>query len=423
MDKLTVVTAGSRPINTLAIQESLKSLREHFDVDWVYSMDESYVSPTDLLVKPDIIIGSPTDHFGIRQKNLGMYIAQNSWVYFLDDDNIIHPLFAATLKGLISSFPDKKAFLFNQQNKDGSIRVISDKIEFGHVDTASFVVHKSIIGDATWFRDQYIEDFNFINQVYQKHPDAFYFSNLPCVYFNYLRSNPNGKQATVIVLWSADKTYDWVKMCLPLYRKYLPNEELILVDQNNNSEELDFVKQFDPTEIISSPFKKHGEGMNLAVTWCQKNDREILVHLEPDCLMSGRFWYDSLVAAIKEGAWMAGNNYGMYHPHIHPCPSAWNVNQIRYTFRDNVRSSTEMLHYNFWDIFDYKRISENLKDADSNCLKFFYSYWDTGAKNWYHAHCNKKAVMVGNPDFTHYWGGSCKKPSDEAVIRFKELYG
>ena len=129
---LYIVTPCSRPENLAYIRKSIPQA-----ITWVVMMDAStdHKAPS----------GANVTHYSprtgkwvhpLRNEFLDLYQDQftdNDWVYFLDDDNILHPKFIQKLEALLCL--DAGIVTWGQE---GRLRP-TDKPTIGNIDTASFM--------------------------------------------------------------------------------------------------------------------------------------------------------------------------------------------------------------------------------------------------------------------------------------------
>jgi hypothetical protein len=189
--KLTIVTAVSRPENLSWLKDNLSILKPHFKVCWCCVVDSTKATLQQIAVKPDILktAKSEVPDAGATQRNVALSLIRNGWIYFLDNDNLIHPNFPRVASETISANPAKKCFVFAQAWWDNTHRLSAGPIKPGKVDTGSFLVHRSVIGEAKWSLNPVPAsvDFNFITQIWQQKPEQFLFVNEVCTYYNRLR--------------------------------------------------------------------------------------------------------------------------------------------------------------------------------------------------------------------------------------------
>ena len=219
--------------------------------------------------------------------------------------------------------------------------------------------------------------------------------------------------AFTTTLYSDSGSYDWTKICLREFRKHFPNSILVIADQNHNPDEIDLVQSFNAKIIKGNRGDQHGTGMDLTASWCKNNDIDVMIHFEPDCLISGSVWYDNLIHEIHKGNWMTGGFQYSFGP-IHPCPSAWVVNEIKHTFA-YVPKEKDIQHPKFRDVFNTKELMYKLNTELNHYTDFqnwLFTYgWDTAQKNWFECAINKKSSLAKtSDDFIHFWCGSRKTP-------------
>ena len=141
----------------------------------------------------------PTNGTGVSgnpQRNVALDIISyaynnnddNNYVYFLDDDTILHPRYLQTIIRTIKHNPGK-AIITDQINKDSSIRLTAspDNMKVCHIDTAQYTLPVSMIKNHRWSPFDYCADGHFIEGIYQENKDKFIFINEPLCFYNYLR--------------------------------------------------------------------------------------------------------------------------------------------------------------------------------------------------------------------------------------------
>ena len=92
---------------------------------------------------------------GNNYRNIGVSKATGDWIYFLDDDNILHPNFNDLLEFMDK---DKDVIFFSQIFANQQIRLMPITIDIGGVDTAMFIVKKSVMDNHKWQEDAYTAD-------------------------------------------------------------------------------------------------------------------------------------------------------------------------------------------------------------------------------------------------------------------------
>jgi hypothetical protein len=122
---------------------------------------------------------------GNSQRNCGMKVVEDGFVYFLDDDNIIHPNFWKIVVDLDSHF----FYTFDQlrfiKGNDHHI-LYGDVIKLSKIDTAQFIVHKNHVGDVEWQKDKYCADGYFICDILNNNKLQHKYINQVAAYYNYL---------------------------------------------------------------------------------------------------------------------------------------------------------------------------------------------------------------------------------------------
>jgi hypothetical protein len=157
--KITVITPCSRPENLLKLKESLNFKQI---IEWIIVYDNTICTPQFEHSQISEYCHKSEGNYGNPQKNYGLSVVKNeeSYIYFLDDDNIIHPdLYSLTL------LPDK-IYTFDQENKDGSLRLKGNNIRIGKIDTAMFLVWFPMVKGIQFITNKYDADGYYITSIY-----------------------------------------------------------------------------------------------------------------------------------------------------------------------------------------------------------------------------------------------------------------
>jgi hypothetical protein len=109
-------------------------------------------------------------------------MVNEGFIYFLDDDNIIHPEFW----NIVECIDDNYFYTFDQlRNKRGLI-LHGNNITVGRIDTAMFLVPKKMFEDISWVHDRYEADGIFITTIHSKYKDSHKYINKIACYYNFL---------------------------------------------------------------------------------------------------------------------------------------------------------------------------------------------------------------------------------------------
>lgn len=122
-----------------------------------------------------------TGSSGNPQRNLALSLIKEGFVYFLDDDNIIHPSFWKILPGLDSDY----FYTWDQERNDRNLE--GNNITVGNIDTAMYIVPKTIIKGITWEKDMYEADGVFIETIYRLNKSKHIYIPQVLAYYNRLR--------------------------------------------------------------------------------------------------------------------------------------------------------------------------------------------------------------------------------------------
>lgn len=189
--KVTFITPLTRPYNIDIIYQSIKQgLPDSVEWEWIIVEDGDSLleSSSNLYTKYISYPSSGKGLSGNPQRNIALdHVDCDNYVYFLDDDNIVHPnLFKRATKILENS---NKALISSQSFKGGFIRLVPrpDTIVPCHIDTAQFLIPRNIIGDLKWEDWNYCADGAFFSTLYNQYKERFIITKEVLCYYNYLR--------------------------------------------------------------------------------------------------------------------------------------------------------------------------------------------------------------------------------------------
>lgn len=179
---LTIITPCCRPENLPKIYESI-----HFEsIDkWIIIYDTTKGRTYTHIYNnhPKIIEVDCSDPgvTGNPQRNLGISMVKDGFLFFLDDDNIMHPDFWTIL-------PTLKEEYFYTWDQENALK--GDKIELLHTDTSMFIVPKKICKNLKWKPDErWFADYLYIKTIYDNYPSQHKYIPKVLCYYNKLRQN------------------------------------------------------------------------------------------------------------------------------------------------------------------------------------------------------------------------------------------
>lgn len=178
---INIVTPCSRPNNIKKVYESINIPSENYH--WYVIMDMDYV-PNGLPENYNITYIPYRDTkslAGNSQRNLALELITDDYVYFLDDDTIMHSEFWDTVKNF-----NNDIIVFNQAFKDGSLRLFGGHIGPSVVDTGNILTRRGTIGNIKWDVAEYNADGQFFMDVSKKTKSKKYIPKI-ISYYNKLK--------------------------------------------------------------------------------------------------------------------------------------------------------------------------------------------------------------------------------------------
>lgn len=183
-NKITIITPSYRLDNLLKIKQSI-----NFDYvdEWIIVYDGSKIinNPNlfvnaaekgkikEYVYKGEGISGNPQRNYALSK------ITNNTLLYYLDDDNIVHP----NMYKLLNIIDNNKIYTFNQYN-----RIKGNNICVGGIDTAMVIIPYNLCKNVKWILHLYEADGYYIKQCYDENKDQHVFVDNTLCYYNKLAS-------------------------------------------------------------------------------------------------------------------------------------------------------------------------------------------------------------------------------------------
>ena len=196
MQKLSIITPCSRPVNLKRIAESIQFDKIDrwyivYDTSPLFSKGENTSKQRtyekQFLDNPKVSeLECPVNSgWGNAQRNLAIGLVTDGLVYFLDDDNIIHEAFWQELP----SFDLDHLYSFDRYHCNKQIVVQGGRLQEKFIDTAQYIVPRRLIGDLVW--DIHYgcgSDGRFVEDLQRLHGSKHVYVPKVLAYYNYLRA-------------------------------------------------------------------------------------------------------------------------------------------------------------------------------------------------------------------------------------------
>lgn len=260
---LNIITRCSRVENLKLVQESLEPLPDY--VNWFVIVDTNSVQkiPTEILTSIRCTFKFCESNNDLLYPAISKLIKKNipplfenvrtgsvekSYVYILDDDNIIHPDFFKFYESIKNT---GKGYIFNQKvdGKDFTgldIRVAKEEnMKLQGVDAAQFLFPVDFFKYD--FEPDYAADGIFIEKVYPEIKDRVEFVDKTLCYYNYLEKSTHKDYYLPKVLYIGEDT----PKLQSIYVNDYNDRRLNVVYEKDDSNILDNIVEFDPDAIIT----------------------------------------------------------------------------------------------------------------------------------------------------------------------------
>lgn len=179
-NKITIITPSYRINNLISIKNTI-----NFDYvnEWIIVYDGNKIEKNpnlfndnnkikEYVYKGDGISGNP-------QRNYALSTIKNNdtFIYYLDDDNIIHP----SLYKLLKIIDKNKVYTFNQYEGN---KLIGNNINVSKIDTAMFIIDYNLCKDIKWINHLFDADGYYIKECYERNKNKHIFVDNELCYYN-----------------------------------------------------------------------------------------------------------------------------------------------------------------------------------------------------------------------------------------------
>jgi predicted O-methyltransferase YrrM len=179
-NKITIITPSYRVDNLLQVKNSI-----NFDYvnEWIIVYDGSKITDNPNLFqnqennKIKEYVHKSNGISGNPQRNYALSKISNpdTLLYYLDDDNIVHP----NLYKLLNIINDNNIYTFNQCN-----RIKGNNVKVGCIDTAMVIIPYKLCKNVKWILDKRQADGHYILECYQNNKNKHIFVDNDLCYYN-----------------------------------------------------------------------------------------------------------------------------------------------------------------------------------------------------------------------------------------------
>jgi hypothetical protein len=179
-NKITILTPSYRVDNLLEIKKSINF--EYVD-EWIIVYDASKIVDNPKLFenqennKIKEFVFNCEGEYGNPQRNYALSKITNpdTLLYYLDDDNIIHP----NIYRLLNIIDNNKIYTFNQYN-----RIKGNKVTINNIDTAMTIIPFRLCKNEKWILDNHNADGYYITECYDNNKNTHIFVDNDLCYYN-----------------------------------------------------------------------------------------------------------------------------------------------------------------------------------------------------------------------------------------------
>jgi hypothetical protein len=182
--KITIITPSYRIQNLILLFDSIDF---NYVNEWIIVYDGNKIKENPYFFRSKNI--SKIKEFlyrgygqsGNAQRNYALtkITSPNTYIYYLDDDNVIHK----NLYKFLDKIEINKIYTFNQENG-----LKGDKIELNCIDTAMFLIDYNLCKNYVWDISKYNADGYYIKDCYSHNKDKHVYIDADLCYYNFISS-------------------------------------------------------------------------------------------------------------------------------------------------------------------------------------------------------------------------------------------
>jgi len=213
---INIITRSTRLQNLKTVKESVfNSIPIGIDIKWHIVFDTSSLKDIDAELLSDLKDDS-TQYYFEKGDKVGMLYPQCSniiskfkegWVYFVDDDNIVHDGFYEYVLEMSNIFPEKLIHVVSQNvaGKDFTgldyRLAAAQNMKKGGIDLAQYISHVNVYNKHGYkFKPDYCADGILISEVFKKMPESFTFTPTIYSHYNYLEKKASANVPKVLYI-------------------------------------------------------------------------------------------------------------------------------------------------------------------------------------------------------------------------------
>jgi hypothetical protein len=171
---LNIITPCIRPYNLESISNSINIPKDNYRWIVVFDNDVPLEAPANC---ETYAIKDTNSTSGNAQRNYGINLVKEGWVYFNDDDTIIQSNLWENIKDIDVDF-----IHFMQNLKDGNLRLSGENVKLNEIDSHNFIVKHDIIKDERFALDIYHADGIFAENTFKKATTKLYIPKVLSIY-------------------------------------------------------------------------------------------------------------------------------------------------------------------------------------------------------------------------------------------------
>jgi glycosyltransferase involved in cell wall biosynthesis len=188
--RVVLITPSIRPNNLIKIRDSIKF--EYIN-KWIIVYDGSKIAENPKLFANDCFSDKIEEHVykgdggsGNPQRNYALDLIKDmdTYLYYLDDDNVIHP----ELYTLLSTLEDNKMYTFDQQRPDNifpyKTLLKGDNVALYNIDTAMMLIDYNLCRNIRWDAHKYNADGLYITECYEKNKNNWVYIDKTMAFYN-----------------------------------------------------------------------------------------------------------------------------------------------------------------------------------------------------------------------------------------------
>jgi hypothetical protein len=161
---INIITPCSRPENLKTIEASINIPSKYYK--WWIVFDDDKIPDCYIPALASVYAHkNPQSIVGNAQRNFALDMIDDGYIYFNDDDTVIHNMLWASIQNIIINHTND-FISFDQQWHNQTHRLSGSNIKVNHIDSHNFLIHSKLCKHTRFYINRYNADGYFATECF-----------------------------------------------------------------------------------------------------------------------------------------------------------------------------------------------------------------------------------------------------------------